>query len=243
MLEIDNLHVAIGDKTILHDINLKVDDGEVHALLGQNGGGKTTLLMVVMGMPQYTVTKGSIFFEGRDITNLSVDKRAQMGIGLAFQKPPYVRGIKTRQIVEVCLGEKNDERVGELAAELHMTAMLDRDVNQGFSGGEVKRSEMLQLLAQGPSFAMFDEPESGVDLDNIALVGQAMNEILCKDKARRRKKAGLIVTHTGHILDYVNADRGHILMGGTIRCDGNPRDLFDDIRAHGYEGCVKCRRC
>jgi len=243
MLEIEDLSVEIGDRTILKKLNLHIDEGEVHALLGQNGSGKTTLLMVIMGMPAYKVTNGRIIFQGSDITGKTVDERARMGIGVAFQKPPSVRGIKTSQMVEICMDKKDEKRANEIAGRLNVVDLMDRDVNTGFSGGEAKRSEMLQLLAQNPSFAMFDEPESGVDLDNIALVGSAMNEILEKDRVRMKKAAGLIVTHTGHILDYVNADIGHILMDGTIVCEGNPRDLFDDIRAHGYEGCVECRRC
>ncbi len=243
MLEVKDLTVEVDRKTILHNVNLAIDAGETHALLGPNGSGKTTLLMAIMGMPRYRIKKGQVLFQGKDITKLSIDERARLGIGLAFQRPPAVRGVKTRQIVELCLGEKNAKKVEELARKLNLAAMLERDVNQGFSGGEIKRSEMLQLLAQNPSFAMFDEPESGVDLDNIAVVGEAINEILQKERIREKKKAGLIVTHTGHILDYVNADRGHVLMEGTIVCEGNPRDLFADIRAHGYEECVKCRRC
>jgi Fe-S cluster assembly ATP-binding protein len=243
MLEIEDLSVEIGDRSILKKLSLHIDEGEVHALLGQNGSGKTTLLMVIMGMPAYKVTNGRIIFQGSDITGKTVDERARMGIGVAFQKPPSVRGIKTSQMVEICMDKKDEKRANEIAGRLNVVDLMDRDVNAGFSGGEAKRSEMLQLLAQNPSFAMFDEPESGVDLDNIALVGSAMNEILEKDRVRMKKAAGLIVTHTGHILDYVNADIGHILMDGTIVCEGNPRDLFDDIRAHGYEGCVECRRC
>lgn len=243
MLEVKDLTVEVDRKTILHNVNLAINAGETHALLGPNGSGKTTLLMAIMGIPRYLIKRGQILFQGKDMTKLSIDERARLGIGLAFQRPPAVRGVKTRQIVAVCLGKKGEEKVEELAEKLNLTEMLERDVNQGFSGGEIKRSEMLQLLAQNPSLAMFDEPESGVDLDNIALVGEAINEILEKERVREKKKAGLIVTHTGHILDYVNADRGHVLMEGTIVCEGNPRDLFADIRAHGYEECVRCRRC
>ncbi len=243
MLEIKDLTVAIDRKAILHDVNLTIKAGETHALLGPNGSGKTTLLMAIMGIPRYLIKRGQILFQGKDITKLSIDARARLGIGLAFQRPPAVRGVKTHQIVALCLGGRDERKVRELAQKLDLTEMLERDVNQGFSGGEIKRSEMLQLLAQNPFLAMFDEPESGVDLDNIALVGESINEILGKERVREKRKAGLIVTHTGHILDYLNADRGHVLMEGTIVCEGNPRDLFADIRAHGYEECVKCRRC
>lgn len=243
MLEVKNLSAEIGGKPILKDVNLTINEGEVHALLGPNGSGKTTLLMAIMGMPRYKVIGGRILFKGEDITSATIDERARMGIGLAFQRPPVVRGVKTRQMVEICLGKKDTAKVEKLAESLNLVDMMDRDINQGFSGGEAKRAEMLQLLAQDPMFAMFDEPESGVDLDNMAVVGGAMADILDKDKMRNRKKAGLVVTHTGNILDFVNADHGHIFMHGTIVCQGNPRDLFADIKANGYEECVRCRRC
>lgn len=243
MLEVKNLSAKVGGKPILNNVDLKINEGEVHALLGPNGSGKTTLLMAIMGIPRYKITAGKILFKGKDITTATIDERARMGIGLTFQRPPIVRGVKTRQMVEICLGNKDDAAADKLAAGLNLTDMMDRDINVGFSGGEAKRAEMLQLLAQNPTFAMFDEPESGVDFDNMALVGGAMADILNKDKMRNRKKAGLIVTHTGNILDFVNADHGHVFMHGTIVCQGNPRDLFADIKANGYEECVRCRRC
>ncbi|MFH1736945.1 MAG: ABC transporter ATP-binding protein [Actinomycetota bacterium] len=243
MLKVENLSTMVGGKPILKDVNLTIKDGQVHALLGPNGSGKTTLLMAIMGMPRYKVTAGRILFKGKDITSATIDERARLGIGLTFQRAPVVRGVKTRQMVEICLRRQDATEIEKLAESLNLTEMLDRDINAGFSGGEAKRAEMLQLLAQNPDFAMFDEPESGVDLDNMAVVGGAMADILQKDKMRNRTKAGLIVTHTGHILDFVNADYGHVFMHGTIVCQGNPRDLFADIKANGYEECVRCRRC
>jgi Fe-S cluster assembly ATP-binding protein len=121
--------------------------------------------------------------------------------------------------------------------------MLDRDVNMGFSGGEAKRSEMGQLLAQQPDLALFDEPESGVDLDNIAVVGGAIQRLLKGSVASDPKRAGLVITHTGHILRYVNADVGHVLYEGRIACSGNPLDLIADIGREGYERCVECASC
>jgi len=113
----------------------------------------------------------------------------------------------------------------------------------GFSGGEMKRSEMAQLLAQAPELALFDEPESGVDLDNIAVVGEAMNRLLKPGKASQRSRSGLIVTHTGHILNYVNADIGHVLLGGRLACQGNPLDLLEEIANNGYNSCMECAIC
>ncbi len=246
MLEIKNLSASIAGKPILDKVNLTINKGEIHALLGPNGSGKTTLLMVIMGMPRYEVTAGTITFQGKDITKATIDERARAGIGLAFQRPPVVRGVTTRQMVEICSGSKDEAQTKALATRLSLEPMLERDINQGFSGGEAKRAEMLQLLAQNPDFAMFDEPESGVDLDNMAIVGGAMAEILETKEMRRtgdRNKAGLIVTHTGHILEFVNADFGHIFMHGSIVCNGNPRDLFAEIRENGYEECVRCNKC
>ncbi len=134
-------------------------------------------------------------------------------------------------------------RLAEIASELDIEDMLERDVNAGFSGGEAKRSEMGQLLAQEPRLALFDEPESGVDLDNIAVVGGAIQELLRGASAREPKRAGLIITHTGHILRYVNADVGHVLYDGKIACSGNPLDLFADIERQGFEKCVECALC
>jgi Fe-S cluster assembly ATP-binding protein len=123
-----------------------------------------------------------------------------------------------------------------------MTEFLDREVNYGFSGGEVKRSELLQLLAQDPGFGLLDEPDSGVDLVNIVLVGNMINELLHTDQLRSRTSSGLIITHTGHILDYVEADRACVLLNGGIWCRGNPHEILNSIKSHGYEGCAACQK-
>jgi Fe-S cluster assembly ATP-binding protein len=136
----------------------------------------------------------------------------------------------------------NEDRMKAVADKLNFADFLERDVNLGFSGGEIKRSELLQLLAQNPAFVMLDEPDSGVDLVNITLVGDVINELLEKDKREdQRTTGGLIITHAGHILDYVNADRAYLMLNGTVRCSGSPGDLLKDIRARGYEECVRCR--
>ena len=244
LLEVEDLCVAVEDNEVLTSVNLTILPGETHVLLGPNGGGKTTLLHTVMGMPDYIVRKGTIRFRGQDITGLEIDERARLGIGMAFQRPPAVRGIKLEQLIEVAgHGEVGEETIEGLTADLDLGRLLHRDVNMGFSGGEMKRSEMAQLLAQAPDLALFDEPESGVDLDNIAVVGEAMNRLLKPGKASERETGGLIVTHTGHILDYVNADIGHVLLGGRLACRGNPLDLIDEISNNGYQKCVECARC
>lgn len=243
MLEVEGLTVEVEGKEIIHDISLNVDVGETLVLFGPNGSGKTTLLMAMMGFPRYRVTKGRIVFGEQDITHLPVDERARLGMGILFQRPPVVRGVKTKEMVKACLGSKEDGYVIEqMAQRLNLVELLDREVNYGFSGGEVKRSELLQLMAQGPEFVLLDEPDSGVDLVNISLVGEMINELLQKDRMRTRTHSGLIITHTGHILDYVNTDRACVLLDGQIWCRGNPREILASIKSHGYEGCAVCQR-
>jgi Fe-S cluster assembly ATP-binding protein len=245
MIEVKGLTVRIGEKRILREVNLRIAKGETVVLFGPNGCGKTSLLKAIMGGAEYRVESGQILFAGKDITGLPMDERARLGIGMAFQRPPAVRGVKLGDLLRIC-GEKSgnftEEEIPGLARKLHLHDFLERDINLGFSGGEIKRSELLQLIGQNPSFIMLDEPDSGVDLVNIQLVGQAINDLLEKEKAAaKREKAGLIVTHSGYILDYVNADRAYVMLDGTVYCSGNPRDLLEDIRTKGYEGCVQCR--
>jgi len=245
LLVIEDLHVSVGDREILRGIDLVIDEGETHVLLGPNGGGKSTLLNSIVGLPGYRITRGRILFKGTDLAGLEIDERARLGIGIAFQRPPAVRGVKLRQIIEVAAGGTYAaESIDALDEELDLGHMLERDVNLGFSGGEAKRSEMAQLLAQMPDLALFDEPESGVDLDNIAVVGGAINALLKgEERIAERKRAGLIITHTGHILEFVNADVGHVLFGGRLTCKGNPRDLIEEIASHGFDKCSECALC
>jgi Fe-S cluster assembly ATP-binding protein len=134
------------------------------------------------------------------------------------------------------------EDIPRLAKSVHMDKFLQRDINKGFSGGEIKRSEVLQLMIQNPDFVMLDEPESGVDLENISLIGTTIGALLEKDKyLAKRKKSGLVITHTGYILDYLDADKGHVMCDGQIRCHGNPRDILKDIKQRGYKECLECR--
>jgi Fe-S cluster assembly ATP-binding protein len=242
MLQIQDLHVAVEGKEILHDVNLTIRAGETHVLFGPNGSGKTTLLMAIMGFPKYQVTKGNIIFKGNDITRLPLDDRARLGIGMAFQRPPVVRGVKTRDMVTACLaGQEGEERIEQIAKEAGLADFLDREINYGFSGGELKRSELMQLLAQRPELTLLDEPESGVDLVNIALIGELINELLDKScHIRTRKCMGFIITHTGHILNYVNARTGYVMLDGRIGCEGDPHEILATIREKGYEECVKC---
>ncbi len=242
MLEIKGLSVAVEDKEIIHDVNMTIQKGETHVLFGPNGAGKSTLLMAIMGFPKYKVTHGSIRFKDKDITGLSVDERARMGIGMSFQRPPVVRGVKTRDMVAACLkGSGDDEEIEKLARMTDLGDFLERDINYGFSGGEIKRSELMQLLAQKPELTLLDEPESGVDLVNIALIGELMNNLLEKNcPILERRCMGLIITHTGHILDYVNARTGYVMCDGTIGCVGDPHEMLATIREKGYNECIKC---
>jgi Fe-S cluster assembly ATP-binding protein len=246
MLEINHLTVSVHGRIILRHVDMNVSRGETVALFGPNGSGKTSLLYTIMGIPGYKVETGTITFKGEDITELSIDKRAQRGIGMDFQRPPAVRGVKLKDMLRMCMdnrGDLDEEIINGYIQKLNLAEFKERDINLGFSGGEIKRSELVQLLAQNPDFIMFDEPDSGVDLVSIHLVGRVINELLEKDiMASKRVKSGLIISHAGHILDYVNADRAFVLLDGTLYCSGNPRDILDDIRDKGYEGCITCLR-
>lgn len=231
LLKVENLTVEVGGKEVLKDFSLEVGNGEKHVLLGPNGSGKTTFILTLLGFSGYKVRKGSIIFKGKDITNLPVNERVKLGMGMAFQRPPSIRGVKLRSILSVM--KKGPTK--ELVDELNLRDFLDRDLNLGFSGGEIKRSEVLQLLAQKPDLVLLDEPDSGVDVENIQLIGNRIAGLI-------KNRAAIIITHMGHILEYVHADIGHVILGGKIVCSGKPRELIANIRKHGYEACVRCRR-
>lgn len=249
LLEIENLVVEVAGKQVLKGINLQIDEGETHVLLGPNGAGKSTLFLTILGFPQYKVVNGSIKFKGQDITNLTTTERVGLGIGVSFQSPPAVRGVSVRDLLKIeshqDINEPLNERMQELAKNLKFSdEFLDRDVNFGFSGGEVKRSEILQLLAQMPDFTMFDEPDSGVDIENVELLASEIRTLLDKDKKQiHRKRSGLLITHLGYILNFVGADKAHVLMNGRIACSGNPTEIIEEIRTEGFKGCVECAKC
>lgn len=249
MLIIEDLQVELAGKILLNNVVLEIKPGETHILFGPNGSGKTSLLMTIMGYPQYIVKKGKITFKGFDITHAPINERASLGIGMSYQRPPTINGLSTRQLVTICAKEKID--IEEMAESLNLGDFLERDVNAGFSGGEIKRSELLQLKAQNPDLMLVDEPESGVDIENMALIGKSIAAMLQKDlpkntiisiaqTRKERTKMGLIITHTGHILDYVPADKGQVLYDGILACTGNPREIFSCIGDKGYEECIKC---
>ncbi len=250
MLKIKNLQVEVEGKKILDNVNLHIGKGESHILFGPNGSGKTSLMLTIAGFSRYKVTKGTIIFKDKDITNMPIYERAKMGIGISFQRPPTINGLTTRKMVEICSGGKKIN-IDKVAKELNFQDFLERDVNSNLSGGEIKRSELLQLTAQNPDLVLLDEPESGVDLENIVVIGETINKICGKDTPLnttiphnqiidRRKKSSLVITHTGHILDYITADKGQVLLDGVICCSRNAREILDWIRKYGYKECSRC---
>ncbi|MDI6885169.1 MAG: ABC transporter ATP-binding protein [archaeon] len=244
ILDIKDLTVEVEGKEIIKDLNLCIERGEAHVLFGPNGGGKTTLLMTILGFPAYKVKKGRIMFKDVDITDLPTNERVKLGMGMSFQHPPEIRGVKLGDMVNIAMGRKEgkiDERVIDLGKRLNISVdFLNRDVNLGFSGGEVKRSEILQLLAQAPDFIMFDEPDSGVDVENIELIGDLMNELLGREKIpSKRERSGLIITHSGFIMRYIKPDRAHVMLNGRIACSGIPDEVARHIIEEGFERCVK----
>ena len=248
MLQIKDLAVEVEGKEIIRDLHLNIEEGEVHVLFGPNGCGKTTLLMTLLGFPSYKVTRGRITFKGVDITEFPTNERVKLGMGMSFQHPPEIRGVKLGDMVNIAQGRKEeeiDEDVIALAKRLNISIdFLNRDVNLGFSGGEVKRSEILQLLAQAPDFIMFDEPDSGVDVENIELIGKIMSELLDRNKMpSKRDKSGLIITHSGSIMRHIKADRAHVMLEGRIACSGMPDEITKNVMETGFERCVElCAR-
>ena len=242
MLRVEDLWVSVDDRQILKGVNFSMKYGEIHTLFGPNGAGKTTFMMTLMGFPKYKIGQGRIYFKEEDITDKDVYERARLGLGVSFQRPPTVRGVTLRKIIEIITtNEANKEGAIDTAEKLHLSGHLDRGLNDGFSGGEMKRSELLQLMVQRPDLVLIDEPESGVDIENIALVGDSINKLLGKDKVKDQRRGAIIITHTGYILDYVNTDKGYIIIDGNLVCGGNPRDILSEIKKHGYRRCAECR--
>ncbi len=242
LLEIVDLHAEVGGKEILKGVNLSINAGEVHVLFGPNGSGKSTLINAIIGNPAVKVVKGKILFKGVDITDLPTHERIKMGMGVAFQHPPKIRGVRLGELLEKIAGKLGKSMDVEKVADLvKMRGHLGREVNVGFSGGELKRSEILQLLVQSPELVLLDEPDSGVDVENLVVVANAINE-LCELnlKPSMRTKAALLVTHLGYILNHVKADRAHVLLNGRIACSGKPNEILKQIMEHGFERCAEC---
>jgi Fe-S cluster assembly ATP-binding protein len=247
MLEIRNLHVSIGDKEILQGVNLSIPDGEVHALFGPNGSGKSVLIMSILGYPEYTITQGEIILDDQDLLGLEINDRAKLGLAVSEQRPPTIKGVKLKDLFELIVpdDEAGKAYAGEMVKKFNLERFLERDINDGLSGGEIKQSEITLALITRPKFLILDEPDSGVDPIQLKKLGNMINESLRKKqfdppKCNLKRNAGLIVTHSASILEYVHTDKAHLLINGKIQCSGNPRIMMDQIKTHGYEYCIKC---
>lgn len=238
LLSCSGLTAAVDEKTILHEIDLEVPQGEVHVLMGPNGAGKSTLGHVLMGDPVFDLVGGSISFDGEDVTELSTDKRSRAGLFLSFQAPVEIPGVPLRSFLRATMegrGEKmkNKEfrkKLQELAKTLDMDpAYLDRELGVGFSGGEKKKVEMLQLLLLRPKLAILDETDSGLDVDALSVVSHGMEvyQQTCDGTL-------LIITHNTRILEHLKVDRVHVMVQGRLVAEG-PASLIDEIDAEGFE--------
>jgi Fe-S cluster assembly ATP-binding protein len=239
ILEVEGLSVKVEGKLILKDLAFSLKAGESHILFGPNGSGKTTLISAIMGLPGYEVS-GKMLFQGVDITNMGVDERARLGIIVSFQSPPEITGVKLGDLLKLCLGKKATDKFSPQEQEaiegFRLTNFLDRDVNMGFSGGERKRSEILQLIFLKPKLLLLDEPDSGVDVDSLRMIATEIQKYVGQSGA-----SALIITHKGDILEYIKASYGCILLNGQFHCFRDPLRIYNDIKQMGYEECVKCR--
>ena len=233
MLKIVDLHARAGEREILKGVNLTVNEGETCVLFGPNGSGKSTLMATIMGYSTIEVSSGQILYKGVDITRMTVDERAKMGIGMMMQRPPNIFGVKLGDLIKAT--SENGDEILKDAGSFKMDSFLDREVNVGFSGGEIKRSELLQLTAQKPELILLDEPESGVDLEIIDLIGNKTRDLLNYGKNEvGRHVSSLVITHTGQILNYIEADTAYIMRSGRIVSQGKPMEFLKDIRENGY---------
>lgn len=243
MLEIKNLHASVEDKEILKGISLKIPSGQVHAVMGPNGSGKSTLSYVLAGREDYAVTKGSVVLDGKNLLDLAPEERAAAGLFLAFQYPIEIPGVQTTTFLKTAVNairKKNGQdemdaltflkTLKSKAEKLGVSdEMLKRPVNVGFSGGEKKRMEILQMAMLEPKCAVLDETDSGLDIDALKVVADGVNALRGPDKSF------LVITHYQRLLDYIVPDVVHVLVGGKIVKTGGP-DLAKELEASGYAG-------
>ena len=242
MLEIRDLHAGIDGKEILKGIDLKVNKGEIHAIMGPNGSGKSTLAKVLAGHPQYEVIAGEIFYEGRNLLEMSPDERAREGLFMAFQYPIEVPGVSNAQFLRLAYNEKQKHRgeeeldplefkdlLKERAKVVEMDAsFMTRSVNEGFSGGEKKRNEILQMAVLEPKLAILDETDSGLDIDALRVVANGVNQLLTPNNAI------IVVTHYQRLLNYIVPDFVHVLADGRIAREGG-KELALELESKGYD--------
>ncbi|MBN8413676.1 Fe-S cluster assembly ATPase SufC [Halomonas denitrificans] len=246
MLEVKDLHVTVEGSEILKGLTLSIQPGEVHAIMGPNGAGKSTLSAVIAGKDGYEVTAGTITFEGRDVLEMEIEERAQAGLLLGFQYPVEIPGVKNIYLLKAALNAQREARgEGEIPAPEFMklikekvsfmkmdNSFLQRAVNEGFSGGEKKRNEILQMLVLQPKLAMLDEIDSGLDIDAMKVVAEGVNSLRSEDRGI------LLVTHYQRLLDYIVPDHVHVLVDGRIVKSGNA-DLARELESRGYDWVVE----
>lgn len=237
MLDIKNLHVKAGDKEILRGVNLSVGKGEIHVILGPNGSGKSTLMNVILGHPKYEITGGEIFFEGEDLTALKTFERAQRGIFLSFQNPEEIPGITVENMLRTAKQAVTGAKIKILQFHKELLALMkelqispeyaSRYMNVGFSGGEKKRNEILQLLVLNPKLALLDETDSGLDVDAVEIVSQGVA------KFHNENNSCIIITHNAQILKHLPVNHAHIFLNGQIVKSGGA-ELVSEVSEHGY---------
>ncbi len=242
MLEVKNLFVSVDGKEILKGLNLDIKNGEVHVLMGPNGAGKSTLVNAIVGHPSYKIEKGTLLFEGFDITHEKTDERAKRGIFMSFQNPEEIPGITVENFLRASRGAITGKplkifafkkELDEKMAELNMDeSYASRYLNVGFSGGEKKKNEVLQMLMVNPKLAILDESDSGLDVDAVKIVSRGV------EKFRNENNALLIITHNSKILEYLNVDYVHVLVDGRIVKSGG-NELIDEINTSGFENIVQ----
>jgi len=242
LLEVKDLHAGIEDKEILKGLNLVVNAGEVHAIMGPNGSGKSTLSKVLAGHPSYQVISGSVTFDGKDLLGLEPDERAREGVFMAFQYPVEVPGVSNSQFLRLAYNEKMKHTGGEELDPLEFNDYLKekakivemdpsffkRSVNEGFSGGEKKRNEILQMAVLAPKLAILDETDSGLDIDALRIVAEGVNKLRSADNAI------ILVTHYQRLLNYIQPDFVHVLAGGKIVKEGG-KELALELEEKGYD--------